>query len=102
MTLVFTFLKMDATDEAYLLMPSTYLVRGKRESEFLWAPVIVIALVFVFVFFSLIFEVRRIVHQEQVATFVNLILQICVTSFMDALATLSRGVWTCISGPPSR
>ena len=74
---------MDATDEAYLLMPSTYLVRGKRESEFLWAPVIVIALVFVFVFFSLIFEVRRIVHQEQVAaTFIILILQICVTSFM--------------------
>ena len=57
---------MDATDEAYLLMPNTYLVRGKHESEFLWAPVIVIALVFVFVFFGLIFEVRRIVHLEQV------------------------------------
>ena len=56
---------MDATDEAYLLMQSTYLVQGKGESEFLWAPIIIIALVFVFVFFNLIFEVRRIVHQEQ-------------------------------------
>jgi hypothetical protein len=40
----------------------------------LWAPVIVIALVFVFVFFSLVFEVRRIAHLEQVSPFSTLTL----------------------------
>ena len=57
---------MDATDEAYLLMSSTFMVREKREPEMVYAPIIIIALVFVFVFFGLLFEVRRIVHIEQV------------------------------------
>jgi hypothetical protein len=53
---------MDATDEAYLLLPS-YFSTGV---DVVWPPVVAIAVVFVFVFFSLVFEVRRIAHLEKV------------------------------------